>query len=46
MFDEHIEEILVSEEMIRQRVGEIGAEISRDYAGKDPILVSILKGGV
>ncbi len=46
MIDQSVEEILVSEEMIRQRVHELGAEISRDYEGKTPILVSILKGGV
>lgn len=46
MIDQFVEEILISEEMIRQRVKELGAEISRDYDGKSPILVSILKGGV
>ena len=37
--------VLFSEEAIRRRVAELGREISRDYAGKVPILVNILKGG-
>lgn len=38
--------ILFPEEEIRQRVEELGAEIGRDYAGRPPVLVSVLKGGV
>ncbi|HEX8100521.1 MAG TPA: hypoxanthine phosphoribosyltransferase [Actinomycetota bacterium] len=37
--------VLFSEPEIRQRVREIGQEISRDYAGGSPVLVSVLKGG-
>ncbi|MDO8435728.1 MAG: phosphoribosyltransferase family protein [bacterium] len=37
-------EILFTEQEIQQRVREIGAEISRDYAGKEVILVGLLKG--
>lgn len=36
--------ILLSEEMIQQRVHEIGEEISRDYADKEPIFIGVLKG--
>lgn len=39
-------QIVYSEEAIGQRVRELGEEISRDYAGKVPVLVSILKGSV
>ena len=46
MLDDKIQEILITEEMIQQRVKALGEEISRDYAGKNPILISILKGGV
>jgi hypoxanthine phosphoribosyltransferase len=39
-------EAVYSAEEIGRRVGELGAEISRDYEGQVPILVSILKGSV
>jgi hypoxanthine phosphoribosyltransferase len=39
-----IETVLFSEEKIRARVKEIAAEISRDYEGKNPILVCVLTG--
>ena len=34
-----METILLTEEQIRARVAQMGAEISRDYAGKDPLFV-------
>jgi hypoxanthine phosphoribosyltransferase len=37
--------VLFSEEEIRARVRDLGRELSREYAGKVPILVNILKGG-
>jgi len=37
--------VLFPEETIRARVAELGRELSREYAGKSPILVNILKGG-
>lgn len=46
MLDDKIEEILIPEETIQARVKELGKELARDYAGKNPILISILKGGV
>jgi hypoxanthine phosphoribosyltransferase len=36
--------VFLTEEQIQQRVGELGAQISRDYAGKDVIVVGVLKG--
>jgi hypoxanthine phosphoribosyltransferase len=41
-----IGEALVSQEDLERRVRELGAEISRDYAGKDLFLVGVLKGAV
>lgn len=41
-----IEEVLFSEEQISQIVARIGQEISQDYAGKNLLLVSVLKGSV
>jgi hypoxanthine phosphoribosyltransferase len=42
--DDLIGETLLTAEQIRDRLTELGAEIARDYAGKDPILVAVLKG--
>ena len=39
-----IERILISEAEIEAQVAKIGAEITRDYAGKDPIFIGVLKG--
>jgi hypoxanthine phosphoribosyltransferase len=39
-------EELVSQEDLERRVRELGAEISRDYAGKELFLVGVLKGAV
>ena len=39
-------EVLLSTEEIAGIVGRLGQEISRDYAGRNPILVNLLKGGV
>ena len=38
--------VLLTQEQIKQRVSEIGAEISRDYKDKNLTLVSVLKGSV
>jgi hypoxanthine phosphoribosyltransferase len=43
---EPIGDILVSEEELQKRIAELGAEISRDYEGRDLIMVGILKGAV
>lgn len=42
--DKDIQEVLFSEETLRRRVSELGAEITRDYQGKEPILASVLRG--
>ncbi len=39
-------ELLISRDDIRNRVKEIAQQIDRDYGGKNPVLVSILKGSV
>jgi hypoxanthine phosphoribosyltransferase len=44
--DGDIAEILISAAEIQTKVAEIGAAISRDYAGRDLLLVSVLKGSV
>jgi hypoxanthine phosphoribosyltransferase len=37
-------ETLITAEKIRARILELGAEIGRDYAGKNPLLLGVLKG--
>jgi hypoxanthine phosphoribosyltransferase len=44
--DDAIGEVLVGEEELQRRVAELGAEVSRDYEGRDLLLVAILKGAV
>src|SRR4029077_20328947 len=46
MSDPRIGETLVSQEELRRRVAELGAEVSRDYAGRDLFMVGVLKGAV
>lgn len=43
---EDIAEILFTPEQIARRVAELGAEIARDYEGREPHLVTIVKGSV
>jgi hypoxanthine phosphoribosyltransferase len=39
-------EILVQPDDLQRRIKELGAEITRDYAGKEPLLIGVLKGAV
>ena len=39
-------EILIPEGVLQKRIAELGAEISRDYAGEEILLICILRGGV
>ncbi len=39
-------EVLVTEDQLQARVRQLGAQITADYAGKDLLLVCILRGGV
>lgn len=39
-----IEYVLLSEEEIQKKVKEVGAKISTDFAGKNPVFVGVLKG--
>lgn len=39
-----VSEVLLTEAQIQQRVAALGAAISADYAGREPVLVGVLKG--
>jgi hypoxanthine phosphoribosyltransferase len=41
-----IRQVLLTEEQIKEKIAELGASINRDYAEKNPVLISILKGSV
>ena len=44
--DPSIGEVLVEAEDLKRRVGDLAAEISRDYEGRDLLLIGILRGAV
>ena len=44
MMKNDIQEVLFSEAQLAEKVAELGARISQDYAGKNPLIVSVLKG--
>ena len=44
--DRRIGRILISRDEIAARVAELGEAIGRDYAGRTPVLVGVLKGAV
>ena len=41
-----IKEVLLTEEQIQAKVKELAAQISEEYAGKDPVFIGVLKGVV
>lgn len=41
-----LDKVLIDEPALMGRVAELGAQLSEDYAGKDPLLVCVLRGGV
>ena len=46
MRDPAIGEILVQPDDLRRKVADLGAQISKDYEGRDLLLVGVLKGAV
>jgi hypoxanthine phosphoribosyltransferase len=45
-WEEFLQEVLISERELQNRVKQLGQQISGDYQGKDLLLLCILKGGV
>src|SRR5947209_14350948 len=41
-----LKEVLISEDRLRQRAAELAARIDADYAGRDLLLVGVLKGAI
>jgi hypoxanthine phosphoribosyltransferase len=46
LHDERIGEILVQADELQHRIKEMAAEVSRDYKGRDLLLIGVLKGAV
>jgi len=44
--DERLGDVFLDTDTIAARVAELGAEITRDYQGKDLLLISILRGAI
>ena len=44
--EKDIKKVLLSEEQIRERVAQLGRELKKDYADKNPVFVGVLKGVV
>ena len=42
--ENEIERFLFTEAELKQRVQELGAQITADYQGKEPVLISVLRG--
>ncbi len=45
-YRDFLEEVLITQDQLLARIDELGKQISQDYAGKDLLLVCILRGGV
>lgn len=41
-----IQKVILDSATLSSRIGELGAQVSQDYAGKDPVLVGVLSGVV
>jgi hypoxanthine phosphoribosyltransferase len=46
VIDPDVEEILLNSVQVQARVAELGAQLAADYAGRDPVLISVLKGSI
>lgn len=44
MLEKDIQEVLFSQQQLEERVSQIAQEITRDYAGKEIVLISVLRG--
>ena len=42
--EKDIQEILVSEQQIKERIAQLGEELTKEYAGKNPVVIGVLKG--
>ena len=41
-----IDKVLISEDQLRERIAELGEQLTKDYADKTPVVIGVLKGVV
>lgn len=46
MYEDILEKVLFSKEQLAKRIKELAEQLDKDYAGKNPLMVAILKGSV
>jgi hypoxanthine phosphoribosyltransferase len=46
MIDNDVLKVLITEEELRKRVYELGDQLTKDYSGKDVVVISVLKGSI
>ena len=46
MYNEVLEKTLISEEQLKTTISELAKQIEKDYEGKSPVIVGVLKGSV
>ena len=46
MLEQDIKKIMISQDEITEAAKKLGAQLTKDYEGKNPILVGILKGSI
>ena len=44
--EKDIQKVLITEEQLQNRIAELGEILTAEYAGKDPVIVGVLKGVV
>lgn len=45
-YRQDLERVLIEEDALQRRIAELGEQITADYAGRQLVLVSVLKGGI
>jgi hypoxanthine phosphoribosyltransferase len=41
-----VEEVMITDDQIREKTAELGRRLTEDYRGKNPLLICVLKGGL
>jgi hypoxanthine phosphoribosyltransferase len=41
-----VDEVMITDDQIREKTAELGRKLTEDYRGKNPLLICVLKGGL